>query len=266
MKVAIVTGISSGIGRSTAVALAGAGFKVFGTVRKADAPVPEGIERLVLDVRDQASVDAAVSEVQQKAGRIDLLVNNAGGALSGAIEEADIAQAQALFDVNFFGVARVTRAVLPVMRAQGSGRILMISSVVGFLPAPFLGFYAASKHALEGYGESLDHEVRGFGVRVVLIEPGFMKTRIDQNSAVASRRIDAYAEVRDRVQASVNHQVENGDDPALVAKAVVEAATASKPKLRYTVGKGAGTLATLRSLMPSGLFDRGLRSQFHLDG
>jgi NAD(P)-dependent dehydrogenase (short-subunit alcohol dehydrogenase family) len=266
MSVALVTGVSSGIGRSTALALSQAGFVVYGTVRKPDAEVPQGIERVVLDVRDQGSIDAAVREVHQKAGRIDVLVNNAGGALSGAIEETGTEQAQALFDVNFFGVVRVTRAVLPVMRAQGSGRILLMSSVVGFLPAPFLGFYAASKHALEGYGESLDHEVRAFGVRVLLIEPGFMKTRIDQNSAVAAQKIDAYAAVRDRVQASVNTAVEKGDDPKLVAKAVVEAATAAKPKLRYTVGKGAGTLATLRSLMPAGIFDRSLRSQFRLDG
>src|SRR5581483_8345420 len=266
MKVAVVTGISSGIGRSTAVALAQAGFNVYGTVRKAGAAVPEGVEQLVLDVRDPASVDRAIAEVQQKAGRIDVLVNNAGGVLSGAIEEAGIEQAQALFDVNFFGAARMTRAVLPAMRAQGSGRILMISSVVGFLPAPFLGYYAASKHALEGYAESLDHEVRGLGVRVVLLQPGFMKTRIDQNAAVAEHKLDAYAAVRDRMQASLNKAIENGDDPALVAKAVVEAATAAKPKLRYTIGKGAGTLATLRSLMPAGMFDRSLRSQFRLDG
>jgi len=266
MKVAIVTGISSGIGRSSAVALSEAGFKVFGTVRKADAEVPRGIERLVLDVRDEACVGRAVRKVHEKAGRIDVLVNNAGGALSGAIEETPTDQAQALFDVNFFGAARMTRAVLPTMRAQGSGRILMMSSVVGFLPAPFLGYYAASKHALEGYSESLDHEVRPFGVRVVLIQPGFMKTRIDKNSAVAVEKIDAYAPARVRMQASVNTVVEKGDDPGLVAKAVVEAATVSKPTPRYTVGKGAAMLATLRSFMPSGMFRRSFRSQLGMDG
>src|SRR5262245_60716735 len=135
MPVAIVTGISSGIGRSTAAALAQAGFKVFGTVRKPGAEVAQGVERLVLDVRDQASIDRAVAEVKEKAGRVDVLVNNAGGVLSGAIEETGVEQAQALFDVNFFGVVRMTRSVLPVMRAQGSGRVIMMSSVVGFLPA-----------------------------------------------------------------------------------------------------------------------------------
>ena len=264
-KVAVVTGVSSGIGRSTALGLAAAGFRVFGTVRKASVELPKEIEKVVLDVRDQASVDSGIAEVKQKAGRVDVLVNNAGLSLLGAIEECDIEQAQALFDVNFFGVARVTRAVLPMMRAQGSGRVLMVSSVVGFIPAPFLGYYGASKHALEGYSESLDHEVRGFGVRVVLIEPGFMKTKIDDNSAQAAKPIDAYAAVRERMTAGVTTAIENGDDPAMVATAIVQVASVAQPKRRYTVGKGTGALATLRSFMPAGMFDKSLRSQFKLD-
>jgi NAD(P)-dependent dehydrogenase (short-subunit alcohol dehydrogenase family) len=264
-KVAIVTGVSSGIGRATASELAAVGFRVFGTVRSNEGQLPPGVDRLVLDVRDQASIDRGVKQVMESAGRIDVLVNNAGGALSGAIEETGTEQAQSLFDVNFFGVVRMTRAVLPVMRAQRAGRIVLMSSVVGFLPAPFMGFYAASKHALEGYGESLDHEVRSFGIRVVLVEPGFMKTRIDQNAGRAGEPIEAYAPARKRVGASIGSAVEKGDDPLLVAKAVVAASTTPQPKLRYTVGKGAGTLAALRSLMPSRLFDRSLRSQFHLD-
>jgi NAD(P)-dependent dehydrogenase (short-subunit alcohol dehydrogenase family) len=265
MKVALVTGVSSGIGRAAAVALSDAGFRVFGTVRSAGADMPPKIERLVLDVRDEASVQTAVAQLQGKAGRLDVLVNNAGAALSGAIEETTTEQAQGLFDVNFFGVSRVTRGVLPMMRAQGSGRILIVSSVLGFLPAPFMGFYAASKHALEGYGESLDHEVRGFGVRVVLIEPAFTRTRLDQNTTLASPIAD-YGTLRGRVQAVVNKAIENGDDPTLIARAVVAAATAANPRLRYPVGKGAGTLAKLRSLAPAGFFDRSFRRQFRMDG
>jgi NAD(P)-dependent dehydrogenase (short-subunit alcohol dehydrogenase family) len=265
-QVALVTGVSSGIGRSTALALVGAGFKVFGTVRKPDADVPKGVERLVLDVCHQASVDAAVAELMKRAGRIDVLVNNAGASLAGAIEETQVEQAQALFDVNFFGVVRVTRAVLPVMRAQGAGRVLIVGSVVGFLPMPFFGFYAASKHALEGYAESLDHEVRDLGIRIVLLEPGFMKTRIDQNSAVAAASIDAYASQRARATAAVNAAIDRGEDPELVAKVVVEAARVARPNLRYTIGRGAGTLKKLRSFVPSGLFDRSFRSRFRLDG
>jgi NAD(P)-dependent dehydrogenase (short-subunit alcohol dehydrogenase family) len=265
-RVALVTGVSSGIGQAVASSLAAAGFRVFGSVRRPDGEVRSGVERAVLDVRDQASIARAVAEILERAGRIDLLVNNAGGSIVGAIEETDTAQAQALFDVNFFGAVRLTQAVLPAMRRQKSGRVLFISSVVGFIPAPYMGFYAASKHALEGYAESLDHEVRAFGVRAVLIEPGFMKTRIDQNAERASHPIDDYRAARERVGAGINASVERGDDPSVVAKAVLQAAMAARPRLRYPVGRGAGTLARLRSLLPSALFDRSLRKELRLDG
>jgi NAD(P)-dependent dehydrogenase (short-subunit alcohol dehydrogenase family) len=264
-QVAIVTGVSSGIGSETARELANAGYRVFGTVRSESSPVPDGVEKIVLDVRDQASIEAAVSGVVSRAGRIDALVNNAGGSIVGAIEETDVVQAQALFDVNFFGAVRVTRAVLPTMRTQRSGRIVFVSSVVGFLPAPFMGFYAASKHALEGYSESLDHEVRALGIRAVLVEPGFMKTRIDANATQAAQEIEDYAAARRRVGASIRSSVENGDDPLLVARTIAGALRASRPRLRYPVGKGAGMLATLRSLMPETLFDRSFRKEFHVD-
>jgi NAD(P)-dependent dehydrogenase (short-subunit alcohol dehydrogenase family) len=227
--------------------------------------VPEGVERVVLDVRDEASVAAAVQSILARAGRIDVLVNNAGATLVGAIEETDLAQAQALFDVNFFGAVRMTRAVLPAMRAQRSGRIVFVSSVVGFLPAPYMGFYAASKHALEGYAESLDHEVRSLGIRALLVEPGFMKTKIDQNAAQAAHVIDDYTAARSRVNDRINASVERGDDPALVAKAIAVAARRPRPKLRVQVGRRAGTLATLRNVMPASLFERALRREFKLD-
>jgi NAD(P)-dependent dehydrogenase (short-subunit alcohol dehydrogenase family) len=264
-KVALVTGVSSGIGRVIAEELAGAGYRVFGSVRSAATEVPPGVERLVLDVRDEASIDAAVKSIRERAGRLDVLINNAGASIVGAIEETDTLQAQGLFDVNFFGAVRVTRAVLPIMREQRSGRIAFISSVVGFVPAPYMGFYAATKHALEGYAESLDHEVRPFGIRALLIEPGFMKTRIDANAQQAAQSIGDYTAVRERVGAVINAAVENGDDPRMVAAAVLEAVTAKKPRLRYPVGKRSGMLATLRSYLPSGMFDRSFRKQFHLD-
>ena len=143
----------------------------------------------MLDVRDDESVKRGVEEILAKTGRIDVLVNNAGSSIVGAIEETDAAQARDLFDVNFFGAVGVTRAVLPTMRAQRSGRIVFVSSVLGFLSAPYMGFYAASKHAIEGYAESLDHEVRGLGIRAILVEPTFMKTRLDRNAAVAAQTI-----------------------------------------------------------------------------
>jgi NAD(P)-dependent dehydrogenase (short-subunit alcohol dehydrogenase family) len=262
-KVVLVTGVSSGIGEAIARKLAAAGYRVFGSVRSGS--VPDGVERVVLDVRDDASIAAAVASIRERAGRIDALVNNAGGTLVGAIEETETAQAQALFDVNFFGAVRVTRAVLPAMRAQRSGRIVFVSSLVGFLPAPFMGFYAASKHALEGYSESLDHEVRPFGVRAVLVEPGFIKTKIDSSATRAAAEIDDYAAVRARVAAGLNASVDAGDDPALVAGVVARALAARSPRLRYQAGKGARMLFVLRRVMPAPLVDRALRRQLKLD-
>jgi NAD(P)-dependent dehydrogenase (short-subunit alcohol dehydrogenase family) len=264
--VAFVTGVSSGIGEATARTLARDGYRVFGTVRSPDAVVPDGVERVSLDVCDEATVSAGVASVLSRAGRIDALVNNAGATIVGAIEETDTAQAQALFDVNFFGAARVTRAVLPIMRAQRKGRVVFVSSVPGFLPAPFMGFYAASKHALEGYSESLDHEVRALGIRSILVEPGYMKTKLDKNAKTAGATIDDYLEARERVGAYVNARIESGEDPARVAGVIAAALEARRPKLRYPVGKGTGTLATLRSFMPASLFDRSFRKEFRLDG
>jgi NAD(P)-dependent dehydrogenase (short-subunit alcohol dehydrogenase family) len=264
-KVALVTGVSSGIGRATAAQLAARGFRVFGTVRGADASPLPGVTPVVLDVRDDVSVERGVAEVLAQAGRIDVLINNAGTSIVGAIEETETAQARELFDVNFFGAVRVTRAVLPAMRAQRGGRLIFVSSVVGFLPAPFMGFYAASKHALEGYAESLDHEVRSLGIRAVLVEPGFMKTRLDKNSTTATRHIDDYGAARARVGASINASVASGQDPSVVAAAVADAIEAPRPRLRYPVGKGAGALARMRTFLPEWVFDRGLRRRFHLE-
>jgi NAD(P)-dependent dehydrogenase (short-subunit alcohol dehydrogenase family) len=169
--VAIVTGASGGIGEATVRALHVAGYRVFGTYRRPLATKSPGIEYLACDVTSDESVRMVVAEVLTKVGRIDLLVNNAGVGLLAGAEESSLEQAKSLFDVNLFGVIRTTKAVLPTMRRHGSGRIVNISSVMGLIPAPFMALYAASKHALEGYSESLDHEVRGSGVRVVLVEP-----------------------------------------------------------------------------------------------
>src|SRR3954471_10440997 len=264
-QVAIVTGVSSGIGKATARALVERGYRVFGTARSRASAMPASVERVLADVRDGASIDAAVREVLARAGRIDLLVNNAGGGMIGAVEETSLEQAQELFDVNFFGAVRMTQAVLPAMRAQKSGRIVFISSVVGFLPAPFMGFYAASKHALEGLAESLDHETRGLGVRVALVEPGWTRTGIDSNGVTAARRLDDYGAVRDRVREIVRKSVSAGDDPSVIAAAVLEAATAENPRLRYPAGKRAGLLARLRRYLPAGVFDSAIRKQFGLD-
>ena len=161
--VAIVTGASAGIGEATARALHAAGYRVFGTYRKPPATKVAGYRLSGVRCDQRRFGEAAVGEVLSKAGRIDLLVNNAGVGLVGGAEESSLEQAKSLFDVNLFGVIRMTKAVLPVMRQQRAGRIVNISSVMGLIPAPFMALYAASKHALEGYSESLDHEIRGLG-------------------------------------------------------------------------------------------------------
>src|SRR5438128_7945637 len=263
--VAVITGVSSGIGNATARALVARGYRVFGTARSEASIVPEKVERVLLDVRDGESIQRGVEEVLAKAGHIDLLVNNAGGSLDGAFEETPLGQARDLFELNFFGAVRMTQAVLPAMRARKSGRIVFVSSVLGFLPAPFMGFYSASKHALEGLAESLDHETRTLGIRVALVEPGFMRTNIGENRLLPGSVVDAYAAARDRAGESIRTRVSAGEDPSVVAQAVLEAATAEKPRLRYPVGKGAGLLARLRRYLPESVFDGALRKQFGLD-
>jgi len=203
--------------------------------------------------------------VLDQAGRIDALVNNAGYTLIGSLEETSIGEAKEVFETNFFGVLRMNQAVLPIMRAQGYGRIVNIGSVVGFLPAPYQGIYAASKHALEGYSESLDHEVRQFGIRVSVIEPGFTRTNIGQNGQLARQPLVAYDSERNRVLDAIRESIADGEDPAQVASVVLEALTSRSPRLRYQAGREAKFVSRLRKFAPSSLFDKGLRKQFRLD-
>ena len=259
-QVALVTGASSGIGEAAARELVAAGFTVYGTSRKAVAGEQrEGVTFLPLDVTDDASVAGAVSDVLARSGHIDVLVNNAGFGVTGAAEESSVEQARALFETNVFGLMRVTRAVLPVMRAQGSGRIINVSSIVGLIPVPFMALYASSKHAIEGYSESLDHEVREHGVRVLLVEPGFTKTAFDANLATADEPLPLYAQRRELLDEQLAFAVQAGDEPSLVGRAVVAAATDKRPKLRYPTGGLARRVSKARRYVPAPIFDRQIR-------
>lgn len=263
-KVALVTGASSGIGEATAARLTGAGYTVYGTSRRGAAAEKRAFEMLALDVTRDESVEAVVSEVLRRSGRIDLLVNNAGfGVGLAGDEESSVAQAQAIFDTNFFGTVRMTRAVVPHMRRQAAGRILNIGSGLGLFPMPYMAIYSASKHALEGYSESLDHELRTRGVRVVVIEPGVTKTPFDANLLEPDSKTDEYREIRAALNKRYLEIVAAGDAPDAVAEVVVKAANAARPKLRYPVGRIA-TIQLLRRFAP-GLVDAGIRRDLRLD-
>lgn len=216
---------------------------------------------LTCDVRDDASVAKLVEQVLAKAGRIDLLVNNAGVGLVGGAEESSIGQAQFVFDVNVFGVMRMTNAVLPVMRNQKTGRIINMSSLLGLIPSPYNAIYSATKHAIEGYSESLDHELRTLGIRVVLVEPAYTNTAFERNKTKPDRPLDVYEAVRTQTERLMLKSVEEGDAPEVVAETVLQAARATEPKRRYPAGKMARIVRMLRSFVPESAFDKSLRKQ-----
>jgi NAD(P)-dependent dehydrogenase (short-subunit alcohol dehydrogenase family) len=264
MKTAVVTGVSSGIGRATAELLARNGFRTFGTVRNDTVPITN-VELLRLDVRDPEAVRSSVATVLDRAGRIDVLVNSAAVMLLGAVEETDLDEARNLFETNFFGVLSFTGAVLPAMRAQGCGRIINIGSVLGFLAVPFMSIYVASKHALEGFSDSLDQEVRAFGIRIVVVQPSFTRTQIAHNSPSTRQSLPNYLDDRERVSANLATRIDRGVDPASVAKVVHRAVAARFPHRRYRVGSEAKLFRVAQSLLPSSVIDWGVRKTFGIE-
>lgn len=264
-KVALVTGASSGIGEATAERLAAAGYTVYGTSRRGARAGKRAFEMLPLDVTSDESVEAVVGDVVRASGRIDLLVNNAGFSVGLAgDEESSLAQARSIFDTNFFGTVRMTRAVVPHMRRRGAGRIVNIGSALGFVPMPYNAIYSATKHAIEGYSESLDHELRTRGIRVVIVEPGVTKTRFDANSMEPDSKLEEYHEIRAALSKTWQEAFAKGDEPGAVADVVLKAANAARPKLRYPVGSVA-VLRALRRFAPAGVVDSAIRKSLRLD-
>jgi short-subunit dehydrogenase len=265
-RVALVTGASSGIGEATAERLATAGYKVYGTSRRGVRTSGRAFEMLSLDVTSDESAEAAVLQVVRANGRIDLLVNNAGFSIApAAAGESSMEQIRSIFETNFFGLVRMTCAVLPRMREQGSGRIINIGSVLGFLPAPYMALYCATKHAVEGYSESLDHELRTRGIRVLVVEPAYTKTQFEANTLEPDARLDEYSEIRAAMRKVMVEAVANGDAPSVVADVVLKAALAARPKLRYAAGPLANRLGLLRRFAPAGMVDGGVRKSLKLD-
>jgi NAD(P)-dependent dehydrogenase (short-subunit alcohol dehydrogenase family) len=263
-KVILITGASSGLGKATALLLSDKGYRVFGTTRN-PAGAAANYEMLQLEVRSDESVAECIDRIMKASGRIDVVINNAGYELAGAIEETSITEAKAQFETNFFGAARIVKAVLPVMRRQHAGHIVNISSLAGLLGVPFHGFYSASKFALEGYSESLSHEVSGFNIRVSLIEAGFLKTNLAKSSQAAGQEIEAYSQLRRGASQYFAEAVAKGDDPAKVADLILSIIESNPVRLRYRIGRAAVWLPRLKTLVPWSKFAKGTRRNFHLD-
>ncbi|MFL5496399.1 MAG: SDR family NAD(P)-dependent oxidoreductase [Gemmatimonadales bacterium] len=264
-RVVLVTGVSSGIGQSTARLLSENGYKVFGTSRNPASAVIPNVETLPLDVRSDDSVGACVKAVIDRASRLDVLVNNAGYELAGALEELSLEEAKAQFETNFFGVFRMVKAVLPIMRQQKRGQIVNVSSLSGISPIPFMGIYSASKFALEGYTEALRQELKPFGIHVSQIEPGFLKTGITDRRQVAAKAIEAYAPWRQRAFNAIRDHEDKGPGPELIAQTVLEILSSKAPRLRYVTGRQGKLVNGLRWFLPAGAFEQGVRSTFALD-
>lgn len=266
-RVALVTGASSGIGAAIAALFHRKGYTVFGTSRSAnqDQDSQREFPMLQLDVDSDSSAKSCVDAVLARARRLDVLVNNAGFVLSGAVEETSVDEAKQQFETNFFGVARMVQAVLPTMREARSGRILNIGSLAGLLAIPYNAYYAATKFALEGYSEALWFEVEPFGIAVSLIEPGFVRTPISQATRYSAQSIPAYDGPRDRALAVLERSIPAGIAPEVVAETVLRAAQTRNPRLRYRVGTDAQWLPRLKSAAPWAVVAAGVRRTFELD-
>jgi NAD(P)-dependent dehydrogenase (short-subunit alcohol dehydrogenase family) len=261
-RVALVTGGSSGIGEHTARQLQAAGFTTYAVARRVErmqSLADAGVTTFAMDVTDDDSVVAGVQRIVDEHGRFDLLVNNAGYGSYGAVEDVPIDEARRQFEVNVFGLARLTQLVTPHMRAQQSGRIINVSSIGGKFYEPLGAWYHATKFAVEGFSDSLRLELAPYGVRVVIVEPGPIRT--EWNELARAHLVSSSAGTAYERQAEVvRARMESGDGPMMsgpdvVGRAIVRAATARRPRTRYPVGRGARSVVTARRLLPDRALD-----------
>ena len=269
-RTALVTGASSGIGEDTARKLQALGYVVYGAARRTDrlqALVTDGIRPLTMDVTDDASMTAGVDRILEETGRIDVLVNNAGYGSHGAIEDVPIDEARRQFEVNVFGLARLTQLVSPHMRAQGSGTIINISSIGGRLTTPLGGWYHATKYAVEALSDALRMELRPFGIDVVVVEPGAIRTAwwsIAADHLEATAEGSAYADHIRAVAGAMRSESNNRrfSPPVAIARTVGKIVTARRPRTRYAVGFMAGPLIAARRILPDRAFDQLIGAAF----
>lgn len=259
-KTVFITGCSSGIGLAAAKLFQAQGWNVAATMRNpADHQGLKDLPNVIcpaLDVNDTAAIDRALKETLARFGRIDVVVNNAGYALMGAFETLDAEQVRRQFDTNVFGLMEVTRAALPLFRAQGAGTVVNVSSMVGRIPLPLYSIYNASKHAVEGFTEGLTYELDPLNIRVKLVEPGAVNTNFFGRSADRANRtgVDAYNEYSDYQFSVMDRTGPGGSSPEDAAKVILRAASDGSRRLRYSVGPDAMMLLASRRVMPDTLF------------
>lgn len=262
-KVILITGASSGMGYEAAKELASQGHTVYGAARRVEKIAPlasEGVRAIKLDVTDEDSCKKAVEKIVREQGRIDVLINNAGYGSYGAIEDVSLDEAHRQFDVNVFGVAALTKAVLPHMRKQHSGTIITTGSMGGRLVSFLGGWYHATKYSVEALSDALRMETKQFGINVVLIEPGCIKTNwghIAADHLAESAKGGAYEEVATKTAEGM-HKLYSGNmmsDPKVVVRAISRAVNARRPRPRYLIGTGAKPLVFMHAILPTRAFD-----------
>lgn len=272
-KVAVITGSSSGIGFATSLILARNGFYTYATMRnpsksKAIMEIAEKeklpLDVISLDVNDDKSVKDAIGKIVEEKRRIDVLVNNAGYGLIGCVEDLSIEETKAIFETNFFGIICVTQTVLPIMRKQRSGTIVNVSSIAGRIGFPVTAAYISTKFALEGLSESLRYELEDFGIKVIMVEPGAIRTDFPANLQVAKKAKDPnspYAQLTQKVSAGLKLLLEHGTLPEEVAKVILKAVTSENPESRYLVGNDAAMIMEARKNMTDAEFEKFMKKE-----
>jgi short-subunit dehydrogenase len=271
-KIILITGASSGMGKETALQLIKEGHVVYGAARRVDNMqelVAMGGHALKMDVTDHDSIEKGVAQIIEEQGTIDVLVNNAGYAVYGAVEDVSMEDARRQFEVNIFGLARLTQLVLPHMRRQRSGKIINISSVGGKIYTPLGAWYHATKHALEGWSDALRLETKAFGIDVVIVEPGLIATEFGEVMHQPLLDRSENSAYKDLVHALAKATVKNYNKPnaaspsSVIADEISKAINARKPKTRYVAGKMAKPIMSMRRLLSDRAFDKVIMSQLN---